>query len=242
MLSYFINECDSTNDEIIRLIDSNTSNFSCVFSFNQKNGRGQSSNKWLSENGKNIAISFVVEKSTIFNPNFFSFFIPVQLVNFLNEITHENFVIKWPNDVLYNNKKIAGILIEQKKIIAKNVYIIGIGININQVNFDSLPKATSLKNITSENYNLTSLATNLQYFLKQEYQKIEYKTIEEYTNILLEEYHQKLFGINQVKVFKFDNKIQNGIIQKVDLDGKLHLKTESEEIKTFKTKEIEMLY
>ena len=61
--------------------------------------------------------------------------------------------IKWPNDILSENKKIGGILIEnffnKSKIKAS---VIGVGLNLNQEKFEKLPKATSLKIITGEKW------------------------------------------------------------------------------------------
>ena len=52
--------------------------------------------------------------------------------------------IKWPNDLKKKKKKIAGILIEAKKIENTEVFIIGIGVNVLQTNFDNLPKAGAI--------------------------------------------------------------------------------------------------
>ena len=67
--------------------------------------------------------------------------------------------IKWPNDIFYENRKLAGILINSTiKGNMMDVSIIGIGLNINQLKFQKWPtKPISLKLITGENYDLEPL-------------------------------------------------------------------------------------
>ena len=71
------------------------------------------------------------------------------IINALEKISIPELSIKWPNDILSENKKIGGILIEnffkKSKI---NTSIIGIGLNLNQEKFEKVPKATSLKMVT----------------------------------------------------------------------------------------------
>ena len=66
-----------------------------------------------------------------------------------------NLSVKWPNDILSDNKKISGVLIQlltkKQKI---NQAIIGIGINVNQTHFNNLPQATSMKSITGTAFDI----------------------------------------------------------------------------------------
>ena len=124
----------------------------------QKNGRGQRNNEWLSENGKNLTFSFLLEPYVELSNQFFLHIITsISIFKTLLKINIKNISIKWPNDIYVNDKKIAGILIENlvyRKFIHKSV--IGVGLNINQANFGSL-NATSIINETLKKHSLDQI-------------------------------------------------------------------------------------
>ena len=82
-----------------------------------------------------------------------------KILEFLNQNKIPNLHVKWPNDILSDKKKIAGILIESS--MKKNKvsdYIVGIGLNVNQFDFGDLKQASSLKKITNINYDLHKIS------------------------------------------------------------------------------------
>ena len=133
----------STNDEAIKIIKSKR-NFSGIISSNiQTNGKGTMGKKWISQKG-NFFASIVFElKKTM--PNFKDFAIinPIIIKKILNEYYLGLIKIKWPNDLLIQNRKICGILQESVKIEKKFYLIVGIGINTL-----TSPKNTSFKGIS----------------------------------------------------------------------------------------------
>lgn len=153
----WLNSTDSTNDEAKRRI-STLDNLSVLSALSQTKGRGQRGNSWLSEPGKNLLFSIVLKYAIHgeSNPNGL---LSIQAYDqqVLSQITSLSVVdllaahdiqakIKLPNDIYVGNKKICGMLIENT-ISGKwmTSSIIGIGLNINQVNFDkSLPNPTSM--------------------------------------------------------------------------------------------------
>jgi BirA family biotin operon repressor/biotin-[acetyl-CoA-carboxylase] ligase len=145
-----IKETPSTNLHIKQ----NRSSFKhgdCVFTHNQTAGRGQAGNSWHTESGKNMTASLLLEwyKLPIEKRFTISQMIAISILSELKTLLpNKNVQIKWPNDVLVDGKKIAGILIENNfhnKYISES--IIGVGLNINQTDFSTLlPKQiTSLK-------------------------------------------------------------------------------------------------
>lgn len=234
----YLNTCLSTNDEVLLHYNSGYDDFSCVYTFNQTSGRGQNGTIWESNKDKNLAISFIVQEVLSFEPTFLSFFIAVHLRNFIEEKSVLKTEIKWTNDIIISNKKISGILIEKHQ----RHLIIGIGINVNQENFDDLPKASSLKNLTKKEFELHSLAFDLQQFFKLEYQKIEFSQIDDYQQNLLHQYNQHLFKKGKVSVFKHQKSYKNGIIQEVLFDGNLKVLFENNIFNSFKNKEIELIF
>ena len=141
---------DSTNEEARRRI-SEIDNLSVLSALEQTAGRGQRGNKWTSNAGENLMFSVVLK----FSPEYSGLDARDQFV--LNEIAALSVVdflrshgihaqIKWPNDIYVGSRKICGILIENSlRGNRLSSSIIGIGLNINQRNFDvNLPNPTSM--------------------------------------------------------------------------------------------------
>ena len=143
---------DSTNDELWKLYDYNTfdSNNLLVITDNQTSGKGRGQNKWFSQPSKSLTCSFLLDP--IFFNNYFNLhalLIPVAIVRGIKKMTFIDLGIKWPNDIMYKNKKLGGILIESKGINKK--LNIGIGLNVNE-SYEDFPDdlreiAISLKEI-----------------------------------------------------------------------------------------------
>ena len=162
-----INAIDSSNNEIKRLYHNKLeTNGLVVWVKNQTDGRGQGSKKWLSQANKNLTFSIFLSFSSLSFSSHFSLNLitslsvkEVLVCHGINELS-----IKWPNDILSANKKISGILIENlykgEKLIGS---IIGIGINVNQVDFPKDLGAISMKIISKSTYSLKKI---LNSFLK----------------------------------------------------------------------------
>ena len=137
---------DSTNEEAKRRI-SDIDNLSVVSALEQTSGRGQRGNQWYSAPGQNLLFSIVLKSPSLIAKNHFALneMAALSVTDFLSAygIKAE---IKWPNDIYVGEKKICGILIENSFLgNAISSSIIGIGLNINQRNFNvSLPNPTSL--------------------------------------------------------------------------------------------------
>jgi len=229
----YLEEVGSTNDYIKEHLAEFKESFSGVYTFNQTRGKGQSGITWISEPEKNIALSICLLDDK-FEAVDVSFWIAVVMRNFCAQLTEWETEIKWANDILIKRKKIVGILIEK----AGNKYIVGVGVNVLQMNFENLPKASSLCALSGKenNYDLRILTEELAAFLKKNYGKLFDK------KALLLEYNAFLFGKDKVKTFVVDNIKQNGIVRRVTEDGRLEVELENEELRLFKNKEIEFLY
>lgn len=137
---------DSTNEEAKRRI-SDIDNLSVVSALEQTSGRGQRGNQWYSAPGQNLLFSIVLKSPSLVAKNHFALneMAALSVTDFLSAygIKAE---IKWPNDIYVGEKKICGILIENSFLgNAISSSIIGIGLNINQRNFNvSLLNPTSL--------------------------------------------------------------------------------------------------
>ena len=123
----------------------------------QTAGRGQTGNSWESEEGKNLLCSILLPPDK--NLHFLNIAVSVAV----RRVIGENFTIKWPNDIYYGDKKVAGILVENAIVGNEVKYsIAGIGLNVNQTEFQSdAPNPISLKQIYGTDFVVDELMENL---------------------------------------------------------------------------------
>lgn len=137
---------DSTNSEANRNASS-ADDMSVWFAEYQTAGRGQKGNVWESGTGLNLTFSILLKPTNILATNQFiiSQMVSAGIVDYL-EGKGLDARIKWPNDIYVGNRKICGILIENRISGDKlSVSVVGIGLNLNQRVFSSdAPNPTSL--------------------------------------------------------------------------------------------------
>ncbi len=143
------NEIESTQKEIRKMAENNIKNGTIVIADYQTDGIGTNDRVWLSEKGENITFSFVIYPRCKVNElEEITIDIAKCMIEAIHEISGNRLEIKEPNDIVYNGKKMGGIL-TQIVTIGENIkyLLIGIGINVNQIDFpDELKNiATSLK-------------------------------------------------------------------------------------------------
>ena len=234
---------DSTNEFLKGLSKvENLENFTVVAANKQTNGKGQMGSIWTTEDSKNLIISILIKHNglkidSIYNLNVL---VAVSCIAILKDLKIPNLNIKWPNDIMAENKKIGGILIEnvlKNNTVAESV--VGIGLNINQINFENLPKASSLKKITKEDFNIDNILEKIVLQIESNYgllQKNEVATLWDF-------YDQYLFRKNRVSVFENDkNERFSGILKSVNLNGQLEVLLENDLIAKFNVKEISLIY
>jgi BirA family transcriptional regulator, biotin operon repressor / biotin---[acetyl-CoA-carboxylase] ligase len=241
----FLPSVDSTNAFALNLMSkSSPIEGTVIYTDNQYAGRGQIGSKWESQAGKNIIMSVILY------PNF----LPVLQQFKLNQMvclalydllfpllsTPEILKVKWPNDVFIRDKKVAGVLIENKLQggqIAQSV--IGIGLNVNQDSFpDELNKATSLINETAGKSDRMNLMGRFCELL--EFRYLQLKTSR--NSGINKEYLNILYGFQQWRDFKnvASQKIFRGKISGIDPSGKLIINTVNASL-SFSFKEVEFL-
>ncbi|WP_395046499.1 biotin--[acetyl-CoA-carboxylase] ligase [Flavobacterium sp.] len=234
---------DSTNDFLKGLSQKEKlENYTVVTAKSQTKGKGQMGSNWDSEHNKNLTISILIKKTIInineiFNLNIL---VAVSVIQVLNDLKISNLNIKWPNDIMAENKKIAGILIENSiKENGKIESIVGIGLNVNQTNFDNLPKASSLKNVKHQDFDIDTLQESVVLKIEGNIEKLKNNEIDSFWN----EYGNYLFKKGKPTLFE-DTYQQRfmGIINRVTRNGQLEILLEDDSMKCFEVKEIMMIY
>lgn len=209
-----------------------------VVAKNQTKGRGQQNNSWESETRKNLTFSLYLKPNLLVQNQFIiSKVISLGIIDFLKDLGLDNLKIKWPNDIYCGNRKIAGILIENT-LKGNKIYnsVVGIGLNINQHEFNIGNDPTSVIKELGVEQDLDRLLNQLLFFIEKRY--ISLKSGKE--KIINANYLNFLYGINEILMFKIDNEILKGEIKGVNAIGKLQLKI-NQSVREFDLKEIEFL-
>lgn len=234
---HYLPSSTSTNDEIADILKTKLINCCSIYTFHQTKGKGQYGNYWQSIPFKNLAYSLAIESDLIPLPeNIFNYHTAIIVRDFIANLTDSKVEIKWPNDLIIHQKKICGILIEKQKIDHRWFYIIGVGINILQEDFSTLPKGGSIFTQTKQQFDLEYFTINFHQYM------ISNITISKSIDDILTNFNIHLFRKEKVSIFEKENIRQNGIIKNADADGFLWINLEKEGLKKFYHKEIELLY
>ncbi|MHC4745736.1 MAG: biotin--[acetyl-CoA-carboxylase] ligase [Planctomycetota bacterium] len=160
----------STNDIAAEYAKNKKNHGLAVFAEEQTEGRGRTGNKWLTGKADSILCSIVLTKTKC-NPDLLSLAAAVAVAEAIGQPAGKPARVKWPNDIILNKKKIAGVMLESKKYRDRTLYILGIGINCHQKK-TSFPKelqktATSIDMETRITTDRISLAKRLLTSLDQ---------------------------------------------------------------------------
>ncbi|WP_272150336.1 biotin--[acetyl-CoA-carboxylase] ligase [Tenacibaculum aiptasiae] len=231
---------DSTNSFLKEMAENSiVEDFTVVVAKSQTSGRGQMNAKWEVKSGKNLTFSVFCEfrDLQIINQKSLSYSVSLSVFEVLNRLKLPKLSVKWPNDIMSGNKKIAGVLIEnvlKGKEISSS--IIGIGINVNQDSFPiNLPNASSLKKILNKEFDLDLLLNEIILSLQEKNEILKKK---EYS-FLEKEYLKVLYKKNVPSMFKDkQNILFMGKIIGVSSTGKLQIELEDETVKEFNLKEV----
>jgi BirA family biotin operon repressor/biotin-[acetyl-CoA-carboxylase] ligase len=233
---------DSTND-FLKAMSSRDEldNFTVVTAENQTKGKGQMGSKWQYESGKNLIMSALVKDFIFNNEEVFnlSLIVSLSVIEVLKSVNIPDLSIKWPNDIMSYNKKIGGILIENTlKSDGRIVSVVGIGLNVNQTDFEELPRGSSLAVISGHFFDKSDLAVLI---ISKIQEKI--KLWETSASVFWQDYFNSLFRKGIPMPFKnLDDRNFMGIIQGVSPIGKLQVLLEDDSVSEFEIKEVQMLY
>lgn len=146
----FYDVTGSTNDDAWRLSNDPKIKFAVISADFQTNGRGRMQRKWESLKGQNIMASILIRSSvqSIYIPQI-TILMASCIRKVLSRLFNIDFKIKWPNDIIFEGKKICGILTESRTKGKESAIVIGFGINCNQDSFpkDIVKKAVSIRQI-----------------------------------------------------------------------------------------------
>ncbi|GAB4375183.1 MAG: hypothetical protein Kow0042_20390 [Calditrichia bacterium] len=229
---------DSTNTRARRMALESAPEWTVVAARAQQQGRGRYRRKWESPSGKGLWFSIILRPE-----------IPLEKVNLINlsaALSVRSFLekkilregkqnegiisLKWPNDVLANQRKICGILLESSTSVNQlDFLIVGIGINVNHLISDFSPairqRATSLRLITGRYYDLDEL---LDEFLQQFYYELNGSLNRNFEGII-PEYEACMLYKGEMITIDLHHQIIKGKLAGLDSNGFLRVKTQTGE-------------
>ena len=216
-----IDETDSTN----RWLKDHGEGTMVVATDYQTAGKGCGSNAWESERGKNLTFSMLIHPDGIAAREQFHIteVVSVALCRTLQPYIYNKVEIKWPNDIYVGDRKICGILIENR--LQGNVIvdcIIGIGLNVNQrVFLSDAPNPVSMYQLTGQETDREALLADFLQTFDQEWQSKANGS--EYRELL---YRKGKDGLYEAKTGRFVAKLTDvlpdGRLLLVDEEGKEH--------------------
>ncbi len=216
---HYLSEVESTMSKIKHY--SSERNI-CLMANKQKNGFGRRGSKWVSPEG-NVYISILLKNVLNISNHFLNTAYTSNIVcDVIEKVCKNKTMIKWPNDILIDDKKICGIISE---IYNKdnNIFInTGVGINI-----ISSPNVKEYITSNVNEYNKDINSFNFVYKLLERYLK-NFHILENRSNIIIEKYKSRLRFLRKKIILKLDsNKIKEGIFYGLNEDGSIILKKNS---------------
>jgi BirA family biotin operon repressor/biotin-[acetyl-CoA-carboxylase] ligase len=237
---HYLPSCHSTNEVAQDLLQTDALEGTVVITDNQIAGKGQRGNVWISDPYQNLTFSIIL-RPRFLEPNE-QFLITIAVSLALKE-TLEGYLqgevkTKWPNDIYYNDKKMAGLLIEN--VLRGSSFescIIGIGLNVNQSGFAEDLHATSMKCESGKEFDLNIVLNALRENIANYYFQLKGDDKKH----LIEQYRQSLLGLNEKRQFSANEEEFTGIIEGTDAFGRLLIK-HGDETLVFQHKEVQMLF
>lgn len=189
-----------------------------IVSSEQINGRGQRGSVWQSNKG-GLWFSLSLKEFSTFKESLLPLICSYAALKVLEKMGLDP-LIKWPNDIILNGKKVAGILVEKFSFNGSIYYICGFGINVNNdISIDNIRyPATNLKSIFKENININELLINIL----DNFENIldNYSPI--FFDMILKDVNNKLFLKNDfVQIEKNGETICNVILDSIGSQGEL---------------------
>ncbi|MGD8428166.1 MAG: biotin--[acetyl-CoA-carboxylase] ligase [Balneolaceae bacterium] len=239
----YFNELESTNTYVKKMPADDVEHGMICLTDNQTRGRGQYERKWESENSKNLTFSLVLLPPTSERFHVLTLASALALVEYLDAVMHRQHCahIKWPNDVLLNDKKVAGFLAETVFTGNKlDRLVIGIGLNVNQENFspELSGKATSVCLERGESMNRETMLCDLLGRIEYKYRLWSRRKSD-----LLKSINRNIEGYGQwIRVIVNDKMLDDTYkLLGIDESGKLLMLNQDAGIESFSYEQIRLV-
>lgn len=237
----YFDELESTNTYLKKLSADDVEQGMICLTDNQTRGRGQYERKWETEPAQNLTFSLVFKPTSVERFHVLTLAFALALVDHLNDLLDSPSCIKWPNDVLIDGRKVAGILTETMFSGNKlDRLVIGMGINVNQQRFSE-----SLKDRATSVSLVTGKKIQREAFLSELLGRIEYNynLWHRQQSDLLKSINQNIRGYGQWVGLKVDGELRDDTFKLVGIDesGKLLMLDHDGGIESFSYEQIQLV-
>lgn len=241
----FLPQVNSTNSYAIEMLKNvNLAEGTIVHTDEQTEGRGQRGSVWKTEKTSNLTASLVLKPTflDLKNQHYLYQISALACYDALAELLDSSqfdIKIKWPNDILVNKQKIAGILIENTVSNAQLSWsVIGVGFNVNQTIFDEQYNATSLKVLLKREVIVESILELFCKHFEKHYLHLKSNKFDQ----IKADYLKHFFRLNNWMDFEIEGEIKTMFVRGMSDDGLLCLKDNYERSHYFDVKQIKWMY
>jgi BirA family biotin operon repressor/biotin-[acetyl-CoA-carboxylase] ligase len=209
----------------------------------QTNGRGIDTNSWHSEAKENLLFSLAIKPENLEPVHQFMLTkaISLAVVDAVSlYLDAEKLTIKWPNDIYYDNSKLAGILISNTiNANELELSIIGIGLNVNQSHFPkTLPNPISFNQITNKQYDTSDVLNTVLQAITDRLTQLKEIDLHHFIGF---EYLRRMYRLEAWEQYRHHSEIIKARILGVNNYGQLNLESESGEMLHCDFKEVEFI-
>ena len=241
----FLPQVNSTNSYAIEMLKNvNLAEGTVVHAAEQTEGRGQRGSVWNAEKASNLTASLVIKPTflDLKNQHYLYKISALACYDVLAELLDSSqfdIKIKWPNDILVNKQKIAGILIENNISGTQLSWsVIGVGFNVNQTLFNETFNATSLKNLVNKDVDVNHLLQLFCKYFEKYYLQLKNNKLE----LIQEEYLKHFFMLHNWMDFLIEGEEKSLYVRGVGEEGLLWLKDSNDRSIYLDVKQVKWLY
>lgn len=210
----------STNDDLLKLAVDGAREGTAVVTDYQINGKGRRGRKWSAESGLSAIVSILLRPEPDFrDTNLLAPMTAVAASRVISEVCDLEVKIKWPNDLMVNERKLAGILVEGRHTSAGLAIVAGIGVNVRQESFteDIAQKAISIKAAGGKNISPKSLAELIALRILHIWEKWDFGGRQD----VLKEWTLRLWGCGRTVLIESAGELMECVIDGVEENGSL---------------------
>jgi len=230
---YSFDSIDSTNNCAKAVAGCGAAEGTVVIAEHQTAGRGRLGRPWQANPNENLIFSVVLRPQAAADAlNLLPLYVAVAISEAVERVTGLKVECKWPNDILYKGKKLAGILIEGS--VKKNMMdyvVIGVGINVNQVRFDGelSTKASSLRLESKREVDRVMLFREIMKGLENDYKSFQTSGFQS----VVPQWIARSTMINRPISVTHQGNVISGVVKGLSADGGLVLQTNGTEQTVF---------
>jgi len=220
----YAEEVPSTNTELLDENKFYKKHGTVLFAEKQTAGKGRRNNVWYSDAQLNLTLSILITEPKYLQKkiNILNFAASLALATSIENLYQLKTELKWPNDILIDGKKVAGILIESISKGSKiSRLVIGMGLNVNQISFQFTIEPTSLKreleHPVEREKTLAEILNTFEEILN---------TSKKFPDKILEDWKAKCRMIGERIIVVSHDETKHGIFNDIDKNGFLVLRTD----------------